>query len=368
MSDEPKALALTTTQGGPMGGGMVPSTLEQAMRLADLMCKTELVPVHLQEKPANCLMVIEVSMRWGMSPFAVAQCTSVIQGKMMYEGKLVAAVVNSRGELSKRLRYVYDGKGIDRTCTVIGTLRGEEEPREVAVTFGLVRTTNKCWDSQPDQQLAYHGARVWARRHLPEVMLGVYSPEEPFDVEVDIEPSPGAQLISAVKAEMAKRPKEAPSASDASPGDEVSAPSTDREPGADDDFDPAESQDMVECFRLVEEGNRKDNTYKCEWIPAGPRPRRSLAQNKKMHALWHQRGTTDAQRKEQLMRLFSKESSSDLSVDEADVVIAKLEQAVKLHGTAAEKTARKEKRGRQALEDVGTALVEAGVTVDDLIT
>jgi hypothetical protein len=36
------------------------------------------------------------------------------------------------------------------------------------------------WQTQPDQQLMYHGVRVWARRHTPELMLGVYSPEE-FD-------------------------------------------------------------------------------------------------------------------------------------------------------------------------------------------
>jgi hypothetical protein len=34
------------------------------------------------------------------------------------------------------------------------------------------------WTTQLDQQLAYHGARVWARRYAPEVMLGVYAPEE----------------------------------------------------------------------------------------------------------------------------------------------------------------------------------------------
>ena len=43
-------------------------------------------------------------------------------------------------------------------------------------------------DIQPDQQLAYHGSRVWARRHAPELMLGVYSPEE-FDEPQPLRPS-----------------------------------------------------------------------------------------------------------------------------------------------------------------------------------
>jgi hypothetical protein len=40
-------------------------------------------------------MVIEAAMRWGMSPFAVAQETSVIQGKLMFSGKLVAAAIQT---------------------------------------------------------------------------------------------------------------------------------------------------------------------------------------------------------------------------------------------------------------------------------
>jgi hypothetical protein len=42
------------------------------------------------------------------------------------------------------------------------------------------KTSNSLWTKQPDQQLVYAGTRVWARRHAPEVMLGVYAPEE-FD-------------------------------------------------------------------------------------------------------------------------------------------------------------------------------------------
>ena len=63
-------------------------------------------------------MVVEMAMRFGMSPFAVAQCTSVIQGKMMLEGKLVAAALHASGALKTRLDYVYAGEGDARAVTV----------------------------------------------------------------------------------------------------------------------------------------------------------------------------------------------------------------------------------------------------------
>ena len=167
-------MSMTTTAPMPL----VPSSMDQAIRLADLMSRGKLVPSHFHNQPGDCLMVIEQAMRWGMSPFAVAQATSVIQGQLMFQGKLVAAALHSSGAMRGRLSYDYTGAGDDRAVTISGTLTGEDKPREVTVRFKDARTTNGMWTKQPDQQLAYHGARVWARRFAPEVMLGVYAPEE----------------------------------------------------------------------------------------------------------------------------------------------------------------------------------------------
>jgi hypothetical protein len=158
--------------------GLVPSSMSEAIKLAELMAGARLVPKELQKSPADCLMVIQQAIRWQMDPFAVAQETSVIHGRLMYSGKLVAAVVNTRGNLTQRLSYEYSGEGDNRTIVVSGQLQSEPVPRTVEVIFKNARTQNTVWQTQPDQQLMYHGVRVWARRHTPELMLGVYSPEE----------------------------------------------------------------------------------------------------------------------------------------------------------------------------------------------
>lgn len=164
--------------------GLVPATMAEAMQLANLMANAKLVPAALQKSPADCLMVIQQAIRWQMDPFAVAQECAVIQGKLMHSGKLVAAVINARGGLAERLAFTYEGEGEDRGIIVSGRLQGEAEARTVTVKLKDARTANKVWASQPDQQLMYHGSRVWARRHAPELMLGVYSPEE-FDEPAD---------------------------------------------------------------------------------------------------------------------------------------------------------------------------------------
>lgn len=174
--------ALTTT-GAPLSGAsaLIPRDMRDAMALAEMMAKTGFLPREIQT-PGGALFVMEQAMRWNMSPFAVATEVSFISGKPMFSGKIVAAAVQSSGVIQGRLAYDYSGEGDNRTVTVTGTLRGEGAPRTVAVRLADARTNNQHWTKSPDQMLAYHGARVWARRHAPEVMLGVYTPEE-FDDE-----------------------------------------------------------------------------------------------------------------------------------------------------------------------------------------
>lgn len=206
---------------------LVPANLSDAIRLAEAMSAARTVPKHLQGSPGDCLMVIEQAMRWQMSPFAVAQATSVISGKMMFEGKLVAAAVETSGAIVGHIDYEFSGQGASRAVTVSATRRGETNPREVRVTLAEAKTSNSMWQSQPDQQLCYHGARVWARRWTPAVILGVYSREEMGRV-IDVTPEPEATIEGdavTAPAAAANQPgastqrAEAPSGSDAPAGE-----------------------------------------------------------------------------------------------------------------------------------------------------
>jgi len=194
---------------------LTPTSMESAIKLAEMMARGKLVPTHLHNSPGDCLMVIEASMRWGMSPFAVAQCTSVIQGKLMFEGKLVAAALNTSGILASRLDYEFSGANGQRAVTVRGTLRGETKAREITVHLAEAKTSNSLWARQPDQQLVYAGTRVWARRHAPEVMLGVYAPEEfdradAFDGPTIDATSEASSAREAINAEVPMRAAAAP--------------------------------------------------------------------------------------------------------------------------------------------------------------
>lgn len=161
----------------------------QLQRVAKLMSSANVVPQHLRgdTKLSDCFLVAAQAFRWRMDPFSVAQHTFVVSGKLGYEGKLIAGIINASGKLKHSLRYDYAGEGDQRRVTVSGTLTGEDSARTVEGRLSDWRTTNEQWKKNPDQMLSYRGAREWARRHMPEAALGIHA-------EDDLAPATSVQM------------------------------------------------------------------------------------------------------------------------------------------------------------------------------
>lgn len=157
----------------------------QLCNVAERISSSSLIPTGLKGKSAeetiaNCLLVVEQSHRWGLSPFAVMQCASVVHGRLMWEGKLVAGVIEAK--LGIRLRYTYDGTGLKKGVVVSGKFPDEDEPRTINGTVEQWRTTGNGspWEKADahERMLAYRGAREWARIHCPSLMLGIVTDDE----------------------------------------------------------------------------------------------------------------------------------------------------------------------------------------------
>lgn len=185
---KPPAQKLIVHDNGPLAHLFDTARFEQLHRLATGMARATLIPDHLRiaggrELPfeqiqANCFLIVNQSVRWGLDPFMVAPETYVVGGKLGFQGKLIAALVNSKAGLKERLRYAFSGEKDNRTVTVIGTFDGESEPRTVDLCLRDAKTGNKMWTSDPDQKLIYSGVTKWARRHCPEIMLGVLTDDD----------------------------------------------------------------------------------------------------------------------------------------------------------------------------------------------
>jgi hypothetical protein len=159
----------------------------ERMNLCRELATARLVPPAFQKSPADIFLIMNTLERLGLDFFLTIGECFVQQGKVGFQGKVAAAMLNSSGRLAERLSYSYEGQGDDRTITVSARLHGETAPRTVDVRLGDAKTTNAQWVKQPDQQLGYSGARRWGRLHLPEVILGMTFHDEVQDM-IDVTP------------------------------------------------------------------------------------------------------------------------------------------------------------------------------------
>lgn len=191
------------------------ANMDRMVRMAELMASGKsTIPAHLRGSAGDCMAVTMQAMQWGMNPFSVAQKTHLVNGTLGYEGQLVAAVVNNSPLMADRLqlewfgpwekimgkfkevtstkkqdengnpkKYIVpdwnlnDEKGLG--INVSGTIKGESAPRVLTLLMTQCRTRNSgLWTEDPKQQIAYLAQRRWARLHAPDVLLGVYTPDE----------------------------------------------------------------------------------------------------------------------------------------------------------------------------------------------
>ncbi|HAH8787702.1 TPA: recombinase RecT [Escherichia coli] len=181
------------------------------------------VPKHLQGNAADCMAVAMQAAQWKMHPFAVAQKTHLINGVLGYEAQLINAVISRSGALASRFEYEWYGpwekvigkfqirKGDKGEYRVPGwtladeegigiiiraRLQGEAQPRELDLLLAQARVRNSTlWADDPRQQLAYLAVKRWSRLYCPDVILGVYTPDELEErTEREINPAPAQRM------------------------------------------------------------------------------------------------------------------------------------------------------------------------------
>jgi len=158
--------------------------MENLYKFAGTMANAAItVPKHLQGNVGDCMAICMQAAQWGMNPFSVAQKTHIVNGSLGYEAQLVIAIVSTSGVISGRFKFEFQGDFTETKHGLVrcgAVLKGEEE-----VTWGewidcskLKVKNSPLWKQQPKQQASYYAAKSWTRLNTPEVILGIYTPDE----------------------------------------------------------------------------------------------------------------------------------------------------------------------------------------------
>lgn len=183
---EPKADALALRPAAFRSDAMdrfalEPRDMSEAMRLAGEMYNSGLFR-NLPNAPA-CLMVIGQARNFGVSAFLAAARAHVIKGRLGYDAQFLMAVVRM-SPLCKVLRFDMKRCTEDRAVLLFWH-RNDPEQGEAVFTIEMARKAgylgggySEQWTKRPGQQLKWAVVRETVRAVWPEVIGGIYGPDE----------------------------------------------------------------------------------------------------------------------------------------------------------------------------------------------
>ena len=160
------------------------SNMEQAMRIAEMLAKSTLVPKAYQGQPANVLVAMAYGDSFGMQPLQAMQSVAVVNGMPGLYGDGLLAVCKSSPEWEWMQETI---EGEVATCTA--KRRGEPE---VTATFSVADAKRAQlwgkqgpWTQYPQRMLAMR-ARSFALRNLyADILRGMRSAEELADAPTE---------------------------------------------------------------------------------------------------------------------------------------------------------------------------------------
>ena len=161
--------------------------LSTALKVAEELSKSDIIPKEFQKKPANCLIAIQLANRLKTDPFMVMQNSNVIYGKPSFSSSFIIACINGSGKLLGSLKFELNEK--ETKCRAWGIeketgakLYGPTITMEMAQAEGWVSKNGSKWKTMPGLMLRYRAASFFGRLQCPEILNGIYSTEEMEDM------------------------------------------------------------------------------------------------------------------------------------------------------------------------------------------
>lgn len=163
------------------------------MNVAKVFANSAWVPKHLQGRPDDCLIAINLAKRMGEDPLMVMQNTHAIGGKPAFMTAFMVARANTKAKLKSRIRWRHE----QLTPPTLKTKQSYEMPNlkvtayaadengelcEASVTTAMAIAEdwpkNDKYKSMPEHMLQWRSAAFLIRKYWPEVLMGMQTLEE----------------------------------------------------------------------------------------------------------------------------------------------------------------------------------------------
>ncbi len=161
-----------------------PQSIMEAEKLATTLAGSPLMPDTLRGKPRDVFVVLLMGQELGLSVMQAIRGINVIKGKPTLAADLMVALCK-RSPLCKYFRLV---ESTDEIATYETKAADEPKPTKMSFTIqeadqaGLTFMYDKqkpgSWQKYPKAMLRHRSATALARAVYPELVHGIYDPEE----------------------------------------------------------------------------------------------------------------------------------------------------------------------------------------------
>jgi hypothetical protein len=261
--------------------------------MADTAAKSGLFPALKSKDQVMTLMLL--CQAEGLHPMQALRRYDLIQGRPALKTDAILAEFQARGGTVEWGAHTHD------SCTATFAAPGLKAPVTVTWTLDDAKRAGllgkDTWRGYTRQMLRARTVSEGVRMAMPAVVVGIYTPEETADFDA----KPPYEPLKAIEVEV--------------------------------------TGELVEC--------RDSKTGEVSM-----RDKATPAQLERVRALIKDRGLSDAKTEKRLREKFGKSSVDMLGREEADELIAAMEKANAMYGTAAEKDVKKQERGVAVLNEL----------------
>lgn len=180
----------------------LPSSFEEAQRMAKALSSSELVPKEYRGNIASSLIAMDMAARLQANVLMIMQNLYIVHGRPGWSSQFLIASFNKQRGFSP-IRYEFKGeeKSDGWACRAYAMDLAADEKLEgtwitwaMAKAEGWVDKNGSKWKTMPEQMMRYRAAAFFIRSYAPDVSMGLYTQEELYDM-----PTIEGEVVSAEK-------------------------------------------------------------------------------------------------------------------------------------------------------------------------
>jgi len=163
-------------------GFMNPTTVEDGMKLAAWIAKSDLAPKDYKNNPGNVLVAMQMGLEVGLSPMQALQNIAVINGRPSIWGDAMLALVQNHRDFES----IDENDSTENVGVCIVKRRGME-PQRRAFTVDMAKKAGLWgkqgpWTTAPARMLKLRARAFALRDTFADALRGLQSAEEQRDI------------------------------------------------------------------------------------------------------------------------------------------------------------------------------------------